>query len=147
MPKKTEEKFRFPIPEDGAWQMMQKKDTNDPDAFFKAEEEGELSVDVYQNEKEIVIKTAIAGVSRKDLEISLNHDLLTIRGNRKLEEDVDENNYFHQECYWGKFSRSLILPIEVEKHKTKAQLKNGVLTIILPKITKDAGIIKVKEIE
>lgn len=151
MAKQKKEKFKFPIPEDDTpWNFLAKNPTTNKttaNPLFEDEEEGELSVDVYQNEKEMVIKTAIAGVTKKDLEISLNHDMLTIRGNRKQDEKVDEEKYFHQECYWGKFSRSLILPVDVDSSKTKARLKNGVLTIILPKLTKDAGVINVRELD
>lgn len=141
------EKFKFPIPEDGLpWQILQEKN-DDNISSLKNDEEGELSVDVYQTEKELIVKTAVAGVKKEDLNISLDNDMLTIRGNKKTDETIEEGNYFHQECYWGKFSRSLILPVEVDKNKVKAELKNGVLTIILPKSTNGSGIIKIKEVE
>lgn len=149
--KQKKEKFKFPIPEDDApWNFLAKNKTlekKETDNLFEDEKDGELSIDVYQNEKEVVVKTVIAGVTKKDLEISLNHDMLTIRGNRKQDEEIDEKKYFHQECYWGKFSRSLILPIDVDSSKTKARLKNGVLTIILPKMSKNSNLIRVQEVE
>lgn len=147
------EKFQFPIYEtEPAWRFipqspsLQKQETAAPEQIFEHEEEGELKVDVYQNEKAIVIKSAIAGTRFEDLQITLNHDMLTIRGRRKCDEDVPHGNYFYQECYWGKFSRSIILPINVDASRTKARLKNGILTITLPKITRDFGNIAVKQL-
>ena len=77
------------------------------------EPEGELAVDVYQTEEAVVIKAAIAGVRQEDMVILLSHDLVTIRGVRHRDEQVRKEDYFSQECYWGKFSRSVILPHEV----------------------------------
>lgn len=110
--------------------------------------EGQLSVDVYQTPDTIVIKSTIAGVKPEDVDVSIENDMLTIRGQRKFEEDVAEEDYFYQECYWGGFSRSIILPVEVVTDKIDAALKDGVLTVILPKAKKSKGIsIKVKREE
>lgn len=107
--------------------------------------EGQLLIDVYQDEKNIYVRSTIAGVDPKDLDISLNNDLLTIRGTRNKEVDFDNFDYFYQECYWGSFSRSVILPVDVDQEKIQASLKNGVLTIKLPKSTKKRNIpIKIK---
>ncbi len=109
-------------------------------------EEGQLSIDVYQTEKEIIVKSTIAGVKSEDIDISINNDMLTIRGRREMQEDVREENYLYKECYWGSFSRSVILPVEIEEDKIDALLENGVLTIILPKSKSSKQIsIKVKE--
>jgi len=109
-------------------------------------EEGQLSVDVYQNKDAIVIKSTIAGVKPEDIDISINNDMITIRGKREVETTVSEDDYFYQECYWGGFSRSIILPMEISADKVQASLKNGVLTIVLPKAKKaKAFSIKVKE--
>jgi len=96
-------------------------------------EEGQLSVDVYQTNKAIVVKSTIAGVKSADIDISLNNDMLTIRGRREQQNDVPEEDYLYRECYWGSFSRSIILPIEIEAEKVEAALENGVLTVTLPK--------------
>jgi HSP20 family protein len=96
-------------------------------------EEGQLSIDVYQTPDAIVVKSTIAGVMPEDIDISINNDMLTIRGRRVQEEDVREENYLYKECYWGNFSRSIILPVEVESDKIEAFLENGVLTVVLPK--------------
>lgn len=110
--------------------------------------EGQLSVDVFQTPDSIVIKSTIAGVKPEDVDVSIENDMLTIRGQRKQEETIAEENYFYQECYWGGFSRSIILPVEVVTDEIDAALKDGVLTVSLPKAKKSKGIsIKVKREE
>lgn len=113
------------------------------------EEEGQLSIDVYQTKSDIIIKAAMAGVSPRDLDISIADDVLTIQGQRRQEQIEQEAEYFYQECYWGKFSRSIVLPAEIKADKIKAQIKNGILTITLPKAKKsDQSVkIRVKEVE
>lgn len=95
--------------------------------------EGQLTIDVYQTENDIVIKSTIAGVKPEDLDVSINNDMVTIKGERSNEEVVDHTNYYYQECYWGSFSRSVLLPVDVIPEKADASLKNGILTIRLPK--------------
>jgi len=95
--------------------------------------EGQLTIDVYQTDSDIVIKSTIAGVKPEDLDVSINNDMLTIRGERKNDEQVSEENYYYQECYWGSFSRSVILPIDVVADKIEASMKNGILTVRMPK--------------
>ncbi|MEI7426046.1 MAG: Hsp20/alpha crystallin family protein [Candidatus Moraniibacteriota bacterium] len=95
--------------------------------------EGQLTIDVYQTDGDIVIKSTIAGVKPEDLDVSINNDMLTIRGERKSDEQVTEENYYYQECYWGSFSRSVILPIDVVADKIEASMKNGILTVRMPK--------------
>jgi HSP20 family protein len=95
--------------------------------------EGQLTIDVYQTENDIVIKSTIAGVKPEDLDVSINNDMITIRGERKNEESVSEENYYYQECYWGQFSRSVILPVDVLADKAEASMKNGIFTLRLPK--------------
>lgn len=95
--------------------------------------EGQLTIDVYQTENDIVIKSTIAGVKPEDLDVSINNDMVTIKGERSNEEVVDQSNYYYQECYWGSFSRSVLLPVDVIPEKADASLKNGIMTIRLPK--------------
>ena len=116
----------------------EKKDTND----WMAESEGQLTIDVYQTPNEIVIMSTIAGVNPESIDITMANDMITIKGNRKKNEEVKEEDYYYQECYWGPFSRSVILPIDVEVDQAQASMKNGILTIRLPKIEK----IKTKKI-
>jgi HSP20 family protein len=100
------------------------------------EAEGQLAVDVYQTEDELVVQSTIAGVKNEDLEISIEEDVLTIAGERKQPSD-EEREYFVQECFWGRFSRKIILPVEVNVDKAKASLKDGILTVRIPKVAKE----------
>lgn len=111
------------------------------------QEEGQLAVDVFQTDNEIIIQSTIAGVKAEELDITIQNDMVSIRGERKREIEGSPQNYFYQECYWGPFSRSIILPEEIKSDGAKAELKNGILTLQLPKIQKTkATKIKVKDI-
>lgn len=101
--------------------------------------EGQLAVDVYQTKNAIVIRAAIAGVQADDIDISVNNDMVTIKGLRHLDEDVPYQDYLYQECYWGGFSRTIILPVEVKADKVSASLKNGILRVTLPKNERPAA--------
>ncbi len=96
-------------------------------------EEGQLTIDVYQTPEEMVIKSTIAGVKSEDLDITIATDMVTIQGSRKKDENVSPEDYYYQELYWGPFSRSVILPQEIDTEGAKAAMKDGVLTIRLPK--------------
>lgn len=98
--------------------------------------EGQLSIDVYQTSDEIIVEAPIAGVRSDDLDIDVTTESVTIRGKRERESRIKEDDYFYQECYWGKFSRAVILPQEVDAEKAEASLKHGVLTITLPKLNR-----------
>jgi len=101
------------------------------------EPEGELALDIYQTATSFVIESAIAGVNPDDIEVSINPESITIKGKREKTEKIKTENYIHQECYWGRFSRTIILPQEIDADKTQANLKNGVLKITLPKVNKN----------
>lgn len=103
---------------------------------FYEEGEGQLTIDVYQNADEIIVESPIAGVKPEDLDISITSESVTIKGSREKERRIKDEDYFYQECYWGKFSRSIILPQEVDAEKAEATVKNGVLTIRLPKLNR-----------
>ena len=100
------------------------------------ETEGELAVDVFQTNGDIVVQSAIAGVKPEDLDISVENDVVTIRGGRKSEFVEEKKNYFHQECYWGAFSRQIILPEEVDPNRVEASMQDGILTLRLPKLNR-----------
>jgi HSP20 family protein len=118
-------------------------ENNEDDLWI--DEEGQLAIDIYETPKKIVIKSTIAGAKPEDLDISLNNDMLTIRGKRERDEKVKEENYLYQECYWGYFSRSVILPSEVDAKNIDATLENGILTIKLIKTAREQNVpIKVK---
>jgi len=109
------------------------------------EAEGQLTVDVCQTDDEIIIQSTVAGVLPEDLEINITAESVTIRGKREREEKVEDKDYLYQECFWGSFSRSIILPQEIDPDRAVATLKNGVLTIRLPKVDRQkAKKIKVK---
>lgn len=99
----------------------------------EVEEEGQLAIDVFQDEKRIVLQSTIAGAKPENLKISLRNDLLVIKGRRENKETVNDENYLFKECYWGPFSRSIILPSEVDSKRVEAEIENGVLTIVLYK--------------
>jgi HSP20 family protein len=103
----------------------------------EVEEEGQLAIDMYQTPNEIVVKTMIAGVKQEDLDVSITRDLVTIRGKRDETNDTAGNDYFHKELYWGTFSRTIILPQEIDVDESEAINKNGLLTIRMPKIDKN----------
>lgn len=102
--------------------------------------EGELSVDVFQDENTIYIQSTLAGVKPDEVEISVHHDMVTIRGERKNEHQAAGRDYFCQECFWGRFSRSIILPSNVQTDKIQAEITDGVLTITLPKLKRQRTI-------
>lgn len=103
---------------------------------FGGGEEGQLTIDVYQTENDLVIQSAVAGVKPEDLDISIEREIITIKGGR--EKQCQENgDYFIQECFWGPFSRQIILPVEVDPGRAKAVFKEGILTIRIPKIQRE----------
>ena len=108
-------------------------------------EEGELAIDLYEIPDSLVLQAVIGGMKANDLDISITNDMITIRGERKREESGTIDKFYYEECFWGVFSRSIILPQEVNADKAKATIKNGLLTIILPKLEKTKK--KVLEIE
>ena len=98
--------------------------------------EGSLTVDVYRDDGDIIIQSTIAGATAADIDISILNDMVTIKGARQPESKVRQNNYYYQELYWGPFSRSIILPEEVDADAAKASMRNGILTIRLPTLEK-----------
>jgi HSP20 family protein len=101
------------------------------------EGEGQLTIDVYQTESDIVIKSTVAGVSADDIDITVTGDMVTVRGKRSPDEDIPPESYYYQECYWGPFSRSVILPVDIDADKIDASIKNGILTVRMPKVEKE----------
>jgi len=126
--------------------LMNQDNNNNNEWLDNDYEEGQLSVDVYQTPDKYVVLSTIAGVKPEDIDISINNDMLTIHGKREMKKYIKDEDYLFNECYWGSFSRSIILPTEVEGDKVNAVIENGVLTITLPKskISKQLSI-KVKE--
>lgn len=98
--------------------------------------EGQLTVDVYQTPTDIVVESAIAGVRPEDIDINVTPDSIAIRGERRREKQAEGEDYLYQECYWGRFARSIILPQEVDPENADVTFKNGILTVRLPKVNK-----------
>jgi HSP20 family protein len=100
-------------------------------------DEAELSVDVYQTPTDIIVQTMVAGVKPEDLELSISRDIITIRGQREESRTIDEDNYFAKELYWGRFSRTISLPAEVEPEEVEATERHGLVTIKIKKVDKE----------
>jgi HSP20 family protein len=98
--------------------------------------EGQLNIDMYQTKDNIIIKSTIAGVKPEDIDITVANDMVTLKGSRKKEEAIEQDDYFYQECYWGNFSRSVIIPVDIDSENIEADLKDGILTVIIPKAAK-----------
>ena len=101
------------------------------------EEVGELSVDVYQTDSDIIIQAMIAGVKSEDLNVSITREMVTVEGRRHKASEVEGDGYFIKELYWGSFARKILLPCEVEPAESEAYEKNGLLTLRMPKIDKE----------
>lgn len=111
---------------------VSKKNAKDPE-----DGEGTLTVDVYQDGDYVVVQSTVAGVNDDNLEINITNESVTIRGERGRKEEIKEKDYFYQELFWGTFSRSIILPQEVDPDNSTATLKNGILTIRMPKMSRN----------
>lgn len=96
--------------------------------------EGELTIDMCQTEEDIIIQTMVAGVAPDDLDISINREMVTVKGRREQVARQQTDDYFHEELYWGAFSRTVLLPQEIDVDNTSATVQNGLLTITLPKV-------------
>ena len=107
------------------------------ESLYDEEEDGQLTVDLYQTPTEIIIKSMVAGVKPEDLDIAITRDMVTIKGKRETERFVKDEDYIHQELYWGSFSRAIPLPAEIEVEEADAIEKHGLLIIRLPKIDKN----------
>jgi HSP20 family protein len=99
-------------------------------------EDGQLTVDVYETANDVIIKTMVAGVKPEDLDISITREMVTIRGKREEDRTVSGEDYFHRELYWGSFSRTIVLPKEVDIEEAEAIEKYGLLILKLPKLDK-----------
>lgn len=117
--------------------------TEEEEEFLDEEEEeiseevGQLTIDMHENDNEIVIKSIVAGVKPEDLDISISRDMVTVKGKREGDSTVKDGDYFHRELYWGSFSRTIILPSEIDTEEVEAVEKHGLLIIRLPKVNKD----------
>jgi len=110
--------------------------------------EGQLAVDVYFDAKNVYLKSIIGGIRPEDIEVHLNNDMITIKGKRLAPDTtIPADHYYVQECYWGGFSRSIILPVDIITDQVEAKIEHGVLTIVLPKSNRPKNaLIPVKEV-
>ncbi len=99
--------------------------------------DGKLTIDSYETKSHFVVLSAIAGVSNEDIDISVEKDMLIIKGYRKNPSKKEEKRFYNKECYWGPFSRKIILPENVNTSKIEASIKKGILRISFPKIQKE----------
>ena len=113
----------------------ERKSVENKEKWF--EPEGQLAIDVYQTNEELIIQSAIAGVKPDSLDISIEGDMVLIKGRREKPNEEAGKSYFYQECYWGPFSRQIILSVEVDPSRAEADLKEGILTIKMPKIERE----------
>ncbi len=102
--------------------------------------EGELSIDAYETDDEIVVQSTIGGIESKDLDISVDGDMLIIKGQRQSAEQIDAKSYILKECYWGSFSKKILLPQKVKISQAKAIVENGILTLRIPKTEKSSSL-------
>lgn len=128
--KNKKESRKVPVTNDKDW-MEEMEETGEEDQV------GELSVDVYQTPSEIIVQTMVAGVRPEDLNVDITRDTVTISGSRKESRNVKEDDYHIQELYWGSFSRTIMLPEEVDPDEAEATEKHGLLVLKLPKIDKN----------
>ncbi|MBI2634529.1 Hsp20/alpha crystallin family protein [Candidatus Peregrinibacteria bacterium] len=106
---------------------------------------GQLSLDIFHDDREIIVLAPIAGVIQEDIKISVTDDVLVIKGKRPARKEVSEENYYTRECFWGDFSRSIVLPQGAETKKISASFENGILEIHIPRTEKEqTQIIKIK---
>ena len=115
----------MPTADDQSW--------NDGDDDFP----GQLAVDVYETEEQLVVKARTAGVNKEDLDVSISDGILTISGTLSSGDETAATNWHMQECYWGEFSRTLALPVAVKEEEVGAVLKDGVLTITFSKVKQE----------
>jgi len=138
MTKKTMSKIKIKEDKKTAVKSAEKAEEKPAESAEQTEEnifnsDGELVVDVFETNSDFVVMSAIAGVQIKDLDISVEKDMMVIRGNRCEPSEHPDKKYFYQECYWGPFSRKIILPENIDTESASAQMDKGMLTIKIPK--------------
>ena len=98
--------------------------------------EGQLAIDIYETDSELILTAPIAGVSPENIDVQISDEFITIKGERADQKQAEASGYHIQECYWGAFSRSFEIPIPVDADNAEAIMKNGILTIVIPKMQK-----------
>lgn len=109
------------------------------------EYEGQLAIDVFETDNALILTAPIAGVSPENLDVQISDEFVTIKGEREDIRQAEATGYHVQECYWGAFSRNFEVPVQIDSENSEAVMKNGILTIIMPKFTKSrAKSLKIK---
>ncbi len=122
----------------------EKKDIDQ--SWLEEDDDGQLAIDVMESDDEIILVAPIAGVKKTDIDIAINSEMVTIKGTRRSPHISSDDHYFIQECYWGPFSRNYILPTPIDPNNVKANLKDGLLIVTIPKDAKSkAKSVKITE--
>src|SRR3989344_8113575 len=111
------------------------KATEGTENWFE-EPAGQLAIDVFQTERDLIIQTAIAGIKPENLEVTVERDIVAIRGIRQKPSE-ENGDYFAKECYWGPFTREVIVPVEIDPDRVEAMMQEGILTVKMPKILRE----------
>ncbi|MCA9335415.1 Hsp20/alpha crystallin family protein [Candidatus Saccharibacteria bacterium] len=117
----------------------QQSSASNDDNWGESEDDfpGQLAVDVYETDEQLIVKARTAGVNKEDLDVSISDGILTISGTLSSGDDTEATNWHIQECYWGEFSRTLALPVAVKEDEVGAVLKDGVLSITFNKVKQE----------
>ena len=114
--------------------------------IMENDEEGELAMDVYQTPDDIIVQAIVAGVKPEDVDVAITRDAITVKGRRQDVRKIENEDFYYQELYWGYFGRTISLPQEIDVDAAEASIKNGILTVKLPRLDKDRKQkLKVKE--
>jgi len=116
-----------------------------PGLKFPRTEELSPSVDIFEEKNDVVVKAELPGMKKEDIDVTVTDDTISISGEKKKEEEIEKKNYHRWECSYGSFARTFTLPAEVQTDKVKAEFKNGVLEVRIPKT--DAAIKKEKKVK
>ncbi|TSC62746.1 MAG: HSP20 family protein [Parcubacteria group bacterium Gr01-1014_48] len=137
-PMRTQQIQQMPRERDTLPRMSERNGWLEESSVVNEQEEsvGQLPVDVYQTNDDIIIKTLVPGVRPENLEVNVTRDMVVIKGKREQAKQIPPENYFHQELYWGVFSRSVLLPQEIDTDQAEAVEHNGLLILRLPRINK-----------
>lgn len=125
--------------------LQQKKEETGQEEWMFDTSQGQLVVDIYEKDEVLIIESTIAGVKAQDIDITIEPDLIVIKGERKKSKKAEDRRYYYQECFWGKFSRTLVLPFPIKPDQVRANFKNGMLIISLPKAEEKSNQVQIEE--
>jgi len=125
--------------------LQEKKEEVRQEEWMSDTSQGQLVVDIYEKEEDLIVESTIAGVKAQDIDITIEPDLIVIRGERKKPRKAENRRYYYQECFWGKFSRTLVLPFPIKPDQVRANFRNGMLIISLPKAEEKSKQVQIEE--